>query len=243
MKCKNKVAIVAGAAGNGMGRSIGLTLAREGAKVVVNYLTSSESAETIVRHIENRGGNALALRADVTKEDGCKELVDAAIEAYGQIDICVFNPGAGWHPEPVEKLNAQGALDDTFRELAPIYYLMPLVLTGMFERKWGCLIGLGLDSKKPSPSYAYNVGKAARSHALLSCRDRLWSHGVTVNLICPGPVDALPSFDSAVELCDHGTSWENRENVTPQDIAEGVAVLCSEEGRFITGCELPFAFK
>ena len=55
MTCKDKVAIVTGAAGNGMGRSIALTLAREGAKVVINYLTSEDSAEAIVRHIESQG--------------------------------------------------------------------------------------------------------------------------------------------------------------------------------------------
>jgi NAD(P)-dependent dehydrogenase (short-subunit alcohol dehydrogenase family) len=60
MTCKNKVAIVTGAAGNGMGRSIALTLAREGASVVVNYLTSQDSAQAIVKYITDQGGNAIA---------------------------------------------------------------------------------------------------------------------------------------------------------------------------------------
>ena len=60
MECQNKVAIVTGAAGKGMGRNIALTLAREGAKVVVNYRTSEKSAKAIVEHIESRGGSAFA---------------------------------------------------------------------------------------------------------------------------------------------------------------------------------------
>ena len=100
MMCEGKVAIVTGAAGNGMGRSIALTLARDGASVVVNYLTSDDSAAAIVRHIESRGGRAVAAQADVTQQEACKELVEASTAAFGQVDICIIGPGAGWHPAP-----------------------------------------------------------------------------------------------------------------------------------------------
>ena len=58
----------------------------------------------------------------------------------------------------------------------------------------------------------------------------------------PGPVAAVESLGAAIELCDHGTVWQRRADVTPQDIAEGVAFLCSEAGGFITGCVLPYLF-
>ena len=129
--CKDRVAIVTGAAGSGVGRSAALTLAREGAKVVVNYLTSEESANAIVGRIRNGGGQAVAVRADVFTADGCRALVEKTAAEFGRVDICVVNPGAGWHPEPPEKLNAQAALADAHGELAPIYHLLPLVLPGM----------------------------------------------------------------------------------------------------------------
>ena len=53
---------------------------------------------------------------------------------------------------------------------------------------------------------------------------------------------AVESLEEAIELCDHGPAWQRRMDVTPQDIAEGVAFLCSEAGRFITGCVLPYLF-
>lgn len=165
MMCKGKTAIVTGAAGNGMGRSIVLTLAREGANVVVNYLTSSDSAAAIVAHIEKQSGRAFAFQADITKQDQCKALFDATVEAFGQVDICIIGPGGGWHQEPVDKIDSDAALDDIQRELAPIYHLMPLVLPGMYERKWGRLITIALEPPYNSPSYAYNVAKAhARTH-------------------------------------------------------------------------------
>ncbi len=243
MMCSGKVAIVTGAAGKGMGRSIALTLAREGAKVVVNYRTSADSAAAIVAHIESGGGRALAFGADVTEQDQCRALVAAATETFGQIDICIVGPGAGWHPEPVDKLDSAGALDDVRRELAPIYHLMPLVLPGMYERQWGRLIALALTPPYNSPAYAYNVGKAARTQALLMARDAAWSQGVTLNTIGPGPVGEIATLDEAIGQCDRGPAWQQRGTTSPQDIAEGVAFLCSESADFISGAVLPYMFR
>ncbi|HIJ64711.1 MAG TPA: SDR family oxidoreductase [Candidatus Hydrogenedentes bacterium] len=243
MMCDGKVAVVTGAAGKGMGRSIALTLAREGAKIVVNYRTSEESAGAIVKQIEGRGGEGMAVQGDVFEADGCKRLVDAAVAQFGQVDICVVGPGAGWHPDPVHQLEAASALDDIHSEVAPIYHLMPLVLPGMYERGWGRFIALGLSPPYACPSYAYSVGKAARAYALRLARDETWQHGVTMNVIGPGPVAEIATLDEAVQQCDHEAAWQKRSTASPQDIAEGVAFLCSEAGRFISGCELPYMFR
>jgi 3-oxoacyl-[acyl-carrier protein] reductase len=243
MTSEGKAAIVTGSAGGGMGRSIALTLAREGARVVVNYRTSGESARAIVAHIEDRGGEALAVQADVFEEAGCKALVEKAVEQFGQVDICVVGPGGGWHAEPVDRLNPAAALEDVRCELAPLYYLMPLVLPGMYERKWGRLIGIAMHPARLSPAYAYNAGKAARLQALLLAQEPAWRNGVTVNVVAPGPVGAIASLAEAAEQCDHQEAWQKRTNISPQDVAEGVAFLCSEAGRFVTGCVLPYLFQ
>ena len=111
--CAGKVALVTGAAGHGMGRSITLTLAREGAHVVVNYRTSQAHAEQIVAQIERTGGRAIAVQADVFDEQGCQHLVQTTLERLGQIDICIIGPGGGWHPEPIDRLVAAGTVRGT----------------------------------------------------------------------------------------------------------------------------------
>jgi NAD(P)-dependent dehydrogenase (short-subunit alcohol dehydrogenase family) len=242
MELKDKVALVTGSAGNGMGRSIALTLAREGAKVVVNYRTSRDQAQAIVNHIESHAGNAIAVEADVFEADDCAHLVDETIEHFGRIDICVVNPGAGWHPEPIDKLDSSAAIEDVQHEVAPFLHLMPLVLPQMYKRKWGRIIGISLLPPYDSPAYSYNVGKAARTHALLQARDQAWRNGVTVNIVAPGPVPAIESLSEAIEQCERGPAWQKRTNTSPQDIAESVAFLCSDAGRFVTGCVLPFLF-
>lgn len=240
MMCEDRVAIVTGAAGSGMGRSIALTLAREGAKVIVNYRSSEDSARAIVDYIRSRAGAAIAVQADVFEADGCKKLVDTAADRFNQIDICIVGPGAGWHPEPIQRLDPTASLEDVNCEIAPLYYLMPLVLPGMYERKWGRFVGIALHPTNLPPAYSYNVGKAARMQALLLAQDQAWQNGVTVNVIGPSPVPAIDSLEEAIEQCEHRLAWQKRTAISPQDIAEGVAFLCSEAGRFITGCVLPY---
>ena len=119
---------------------------------------------------------------------------------------------------------------------------MPLVLPGMYQRRWGRIIGITLHPNKVSPAYAYNAGKAARTQALLLAQDQVWANGVTVNVLAPGPVAAMENLDEALEQCAHGERWRNRSNVSPQDVAEGAVFLCSEAGRFMTGSILLYSF-
>jgi 3-oxoacyl-[acyl-carrier protein] reductase len=120
MTCKGRVAIVSGAAGRAIGRSIALTLGREGASVVVNYRNSAEQAADVVRYIESRGGSAVAVQADVCDQNQCRTLCSETVERYGRVDICVVSPGGGWHPENIEKLDSMGALEDAQKELGSL---------------------------------------------------------------------------------------------------------------------------
>ena len=239
--CTDKVAIVTGSTGGGIGRSTALTLARQGAAVVVNYRRreSQHSAGELVARIESQGGQAVAVRADVYTEEGCKTLVDAAMNGFSRVDICIIGPGAGWHPEPPDKLDAAAALADARQELAPIYYMLSLLLPGMYERRWGRIVGISL-LPQDSPSYAYNVAKAARTEALQQLRKTTRGKGVTVNVVAPGEFDHVPTLEAAIDLCNSGRSWMERESLSPQDMAEGIAFLCSDAGRFLSGCELRY---
>ena len=242
LDCEGKVAIVTGAAGSGMGRSIALTLAREGAKVVVNYRTSQEAAESIVDQIKIGGGTAVSVQADIFEAQGCKKLVNAAIDRFGQVDICILGPGGGWHPELIDRLELDGTMEDLQHQISPLISLLPLILPGMYERNWGRVIGIAMHPNKLSPAYAYNLGKAARLQALLLASEQAWQHEVTINIIAPGPVSDIKSLEEAIEHSEHGTRWQTRSNISPQDIAEGVVFLCSDAGKFITGCVVPYLF-
>ena len=95
---QGKVAIVTGGA-RGIGESIVKVLASRGASIVINYTSSGQSANALVEHIKSTGGEALAVQANIGELDGAKKIVDAAVKAYGKIDIIVNNAGiAEFHP-------------------------------------------------------------------------------------------------------------------------------------------------
>lgn len=242
MNCTGKTAIVCGASGNGMGRSIALTLSREGADIDVNYLHNREKAEEVAGYIRNSGGKAAVVQGDIFTKDDCAGLVRAAEEIFGKVDICVIGPGANWNPEKLMHLNQEEALGDTVREVSPVYYLLPPLLKSMEKRKWGRIIGIASNMEMPSPSYAYNAAKSARIGALRMAAGEAWKIGVTVNTVAPGPVDLFDDFDKACAYSRHGGEWAARKKISPQDIAESVAFLCSDAAKYITGCVLPFVF-
>ena len=243
MKLTNKTAIVTGASGNGHGRSIALTLAREGVNVVINYKNSKSKAEEIVEYIEDNGGDAIAVKADIFVDKECEILVNETIKKYGKVDILAIGPGAGWNTEAIDNLNVEKSLADINNEIAPIYHFFPKVLPLMYQQKWGRIIGISVLSNPPSPSHSYNVAKRARTEALLQASYEAWKNNVAINVLSPGPVGQIEQFDEAIDLTKKNDKWINRRNITPQDIAKTVLFLCSEEAAYITGTEINFRFK
>ncbi len=242
MICKEKTAIVTGAAGNGMGRSIALTLAREGIAVAVNYRKNQQGAEAIASYVKDNGGKAITVQGNIFNKEDCEKLVNTTLDYFGRIDICVIGPGADWNTEDLKSLKPDKSLQDVNQEISPIYNLLPMLLEDMEKRKWGRIIGIASNMDIPSPSYSYNVAKLAKIQALKLAVKEAWKMGVTVNIIGPGPVDEISNLEEACDYCNHNNEWLNRKKVTPQDIAEGVAFLCSDNAKYITGCTLPYLF-
>lgn len=121
-KLTGKVAIVTGAS-KGIGAAIAKTLAAAGASVVVNYASSKEGAEKVVAAIVGHGGNAIAVRGDVSKPADAEGLVDAAIKDYGRLDIVVNNSGI-YEFAPLDEIT-----EDAFHKSFNINVLGPLLVT------------------------------------------------------------------------------------------------------------------
>ena len=123
----------------------------------------------------------MAFQADICQQDQCQAMYDAVVRIFRRVDICIVSPGSGWHPEPIDKLDTTGALDDMIKEIAPLYNLMPLVLPSMYERKWGRFIGISMGFSMPSPSYAYDAAKAARTDALRRAWSEAWRRLISIS--------------------------------------------------------------
>lgn len=235
-------AIVTGSTGEGMGRQIAWTLAREGANVVLNYGTyrrSDAAARKAVAECKALGGDAIAVRADTRKEADVARLVAAAHKAFGPVEIAVANAGG----DLVER-----SLDDTSladwkkvidAELDGAFLLARECLPDLRKAGDGRLVFISWD-KAHAPGalpYDYAVGKAARDVLAAKLARAERKHGVAVNTVAPGPIP-YPSDKQSKEMVRHGPAWTRRQRSWNQDVAEAVLWLCRDESRFVTGSRI-----
>jgi 3-oxoacyl-[acyl-carrier protein] reductase len=243
MELEGRVALVTGASGEGMGRSIALTLAREGADIIVNYRERSRRAQGVARVIEEMGRRSLVQQADVADPAAVQAMVEAALHAFGHIDILVNSAGGAWKPQDLPEIEPEHWRSVMAEEIDASYLLMRAVLPGMRERGWGRIIsigGYGADDWRAGPPEApldYPLGKAARHWLTRTLAPREMAHGITINAVAPGLVPYV-SLEEAVEAVRSGPASASRKHPAPQDVAEAVAFLCSERARFLTGAVL-----
>ena len=237
MRLKDRVAIVTGAS-RGIGRSIAQTFAREGAKVVVNYITSEKEAKQLVDEITKQGGQAIHVKADVSKVADVKHLVRATVEKFGRIDILVNNAGVLF---PEDFLAPDEAMWDKTMDinLKGAYLCSKEAASVMLSQKKGKIINISSNSGLYHPSamryVEYVTSKAGMNGLTKALALRLGPH-VTVNAICPGYIktEMVAHNDPEVEkrLLDETAL---RRFGKPEEVAGAAVFLASDEADFITG--------
>lgn len=242
MELEGRVALVTGASGGGMGRSVAFTLAREGAAVVVNFKQRRERAEQVARIIETMGRRALVCQADVSDAAAVREMVTAVEEQLGRLDVVVCSAGGPWEPRDLPEIEPEHWRSVMAGEIDAAYALLRAALPGMRRRGWGRVVLIGghaADTWRFGPPDApldYPLGKAARHWLARVIGPREFEHGITVNAVAPGPVEYV-TLEQARRLVEGDV--EASDETAPQDVAEVVAFLCSERARFVTGAVVP----
>jgi 3-oxoacyl-[acyl-carrier protein] reductase len=230
-----KVAIVTGAS-RGIGSAIANRLAGDGFAVVVNYAGRSAEAETLVRQIEEAGGKAISVQADVSDAKAVERLFDAAESAYGRIDLLVNNAG-------IMKLAALAESDDTLFDSQ-----IAINLKGSFNtlreaakrlRNGGRIINLsssvvGLYQPSYAVYAATKAGVEAMTHILAK---ELRGRSITVNAVAPGPTATALFLDGKPQqVIEHLTKLAPLERLgQPEDIANTVAFLAGPDGAWVNG--------
>ncbi len=185
-KLTEKVAIVTGAS-RGIGRAAALALAVEGAKVVVNYARSSDAAEVVVKEINESGGEAIALQADVSKAEEVDNLLKQTLEKFSRIDILVNNAGITrdslllrMKPE-----DWQAVID---LNLTGVFLCTRAVSKVMLKQKSGRIINIAsVAGQMGNPGQAnYSAAKAGAIGFTKTVAKELASRGITVNAVAPG---------------------------------------------------------
>jgi 3-oxoacyl-[acyl-carrier protein] reductase len=237
----NRVALVTGAS-RGFGRAIATALAREGADVVVNFHAAAAEAATVVEEVRGLGREAVAVQADVSREDDVAALMRRSLDAFGRLDILVNNAGImvrGAYLEiPVSRydrmmdINVKGTMLCTFHAL-------PL----MCERRYGRIINLSsqlarLGSLGSGPGFAaYAASKGAVTAFTRAIAKEFGHHGITVNAIAAGSIET----DMSRDLMD--AEFKRRRVAelpvgrmgTVDDVAHAAVFLADEASGFLTG--------
>lgn len=235
-KLEGKVAVVTGAS-RGIGRSIALKLAEEGAKVVVNYSGSQAKAEEVVATIQENGGEAIAVQASVSKTEEVTALMDAAVKTFGSLDILVNN--AGITRDNLLMRMKEDEWDDVLNtNLKGVFLCTKAVTRQMMKQRAGRIINIssivGVAGNAGQANYV--AAKAGVIGLTKTTAKELASRNILVNAIAPGfietemteqlPEDLKQGMLTQIPLAKLGQ---------PEDIAKAVAFLASDDANYMTG--------
>jgi len=235
-----RVAVVTGAS-RGIGAAIAERLARDGANVAVNYLTSEQAAASIVEKIASSGGKARAFKADVQSPVQAKTLIQGTAETLGPVDILVNNVGAVPAITPLEAINEAHVHSAIHHNIdATIFVTQAAVAHLSRSELGGRVINVSaIASHHSLPGFSmYAAGKAALNALTRTWALELGPKGITVNAVAPGPVDTemYRSFGIDEEARKFLLSRHPLGRIgNPADIADAVAFLASPDARWITG--------
>jgi 3-oxoacyl-[acyl-carrier protein] reductase len=236
---KNKTALVTGGS-RGIGRATCALLAANGVSVVVHYHKSASSALDVLRKIEEKGGVAIALQADLADPASIENLVEASVENLGHIDILVNNAGEMTHASLVDMTD--DLWEDSLKlHLTAAFQLSRACAPAMIKNKWGRIINVSSQVVYTgSINHAhYAAAKAGLQGFTFSIAKELGSYGITANLISPGRIKTdmiIPHIPKRKE------EWLKQTPLNrfgePEEIASVIAFLASEESSYITGANI-----
>ena len=237
-KLTGKVAVVTGAS-KGIGAAIAKHLADEGASVVVNYASSKQGAERVVREITGKGGKAIAVQADVAKQADIKRLFAETRKAFGRLDVLVNNAGI-YEFSPLEAVT-----EENFYKQFNINVL-GLILTSQeavkhFGSEGGSIINISsiVSTLAPANTAVYSATKAAVDAVTKSLAKELGPRKIRVNAINPGMVETEGWHAAGIAESDMRKQTEATTPLgrigQPQDIAPAAVYFASSDSAWVTG--------
>jgi len=244
MRLQDKVAIITGA-GSGIGRATAALFAREGALLVLNDI-DSKALETVSEQLDKTKKRAIV--GDIAREPTARRLAREAISAFGRIDVLVNNAGIHFLKDVTDmSVEEWDRLMDI--NLKSMFLCCKHVIPHMLKRKKGAVVNLASISSfigqemDGASTFAYNITKAGALQLTKSLASRYAADGIRVNCVCPGNVETnilkRATAEEAAEFWRQAAHLEPiGRNAQPEEIANAILFLASDEASFVTGCPL-----
>ena len=234
---KGKIAVVTGA-GTGIGQGIALEFGLSGTKTVVHYHRHAEGALEVVAQLQEQGGEAMAVQADLSRVSECHRLIETCVQAYGGIDILICNSGITTQGSVLEL--TEEAWDRTFNvNLKGAFFCAQAAARHMVPRGGGKIVFMGsVHGHYSMPNHAaYSATKGGLQGLTRQMAFELARQHINVNLIAPGVIEvdryfeANPNYDR--DTWAKMVPWGRVGH--PLDVAKVAAFLASDEAEFVTG--------
>jgi enoyl-[acyl-carrier protein] reductase III len=235
---QGKTAVITGS-GRGIGRGIALALAQRGCNVAINYFRHREEAEETAAAVERLGARAVVIKAHVGRDEEMKTLVEESRRVFGGVDIFVGNAASGVL-KPITEIDLKAWEWTVNINARSILVGVQTALPAMRARGWGRILTVSsIGSRRVFPEYGVvGVSKAAIEALTRYLAVELAPHNIIANCISPGVVitGALDFFQRKDEMVAYAeANTPAGRLVTPEDVGEVAAWLCTDAARMIVG--------
>ena len=235
-----KKAIVTGG-DSGIGRAVALAFAREGADVLVSYLSEDEDAEETGRLVREAGREAVLVQGDLSDPAHCRDVIARAIDAFGGLDVLVSNAA---HQASFEKL--EDVSDEEWRQtfatnVDPLFHLTKAALPHL-KNGASIIATTSINADQPSPNLLpYATTKGTIRDLVAGLGQMLAKQGIRVNAVAPGPVwtPLIPSTMPPKAVKTFGANTPIGRAAQPRELAPPYVLLASDEASYIIGATIP----
>ncbi len=235
-KLAGKIALITGG-DSGIGKAVALLFAKEGAKIVIGYLSEQADAENTKSEIESFNSECLLVKADLSKETNCKSLVAKTIKKFGKLDVVVNNAALHWEADGLEEISTDQLLRTFQVDFFSYFWVSKYALPHL--KKGTCIINTAsVVAYRGSPRLIdYSAAKGAVIGFTRSLANNLVSKGIRVNAVAPGPVwtPLIASTLSKKDVSTFGSNSPMKRAGMPNEIAPAFLFLASDDASFISG--------
>jgi NAD(P)-dependent dehydrogenase (short-subunit alcohol dehydrogenase family) len=239
-RLEGKKTIITGA-DSGIGRAVAIAFAREGADVLISYLSEDEDAEETARLVERAGRQAVMVRGDLRDPVHCREVIDKAVEEFGRIDVLVSNAAYQASFEKFEDITAEEWRKTFETNVDAFFYLVQAALPHM--REGGSIIGTtSINADQPSPELLpYATTKGTMRDFIAGLGQMLADRGIRVNGVAPGPIwtPLIPSTMPPEKVENFGKNTPIGRPGQPKELAPAYVFLASDEASYVIGATIP----